>query len=117
VFGRRAHDILKSISSCAQYVTLQKYFSQPSLVIYFFSNPTHKTKIGIARMSETNNSNPPGPIKLSSQSTTTAVRFLGAFLPASTSCAKIVGQNHFAELNWHVLTFLHPIFFCKATTY
>jgi hypothetical protein len=32
------------ISSGAQYVTLQKYFSHPSLVIYFLSNPTHKTK-------------------------------------------------------------------------
>ncbi len=32
----------------AQYVTLQKYFSHPSLVIYFFCNPTHKTETGTA---------------------------------------------------------------------
>jgi hypothetical protein len=38
----------KSISSSAQYVTLDKYFSHPSLVIYFFSVPTHKTKAGTA---------------------------------------------------------------------
>jgi hypothetical protein len=28
----------------AQYVTLRKHFSHPSFVIYFFSQPTHKTK-------------------------------------------------------------------------
>jgi hypothetical protein len=42
---------------CSISVTLQKYFSHPSLVIYFlllllllfsFANPTHKTKTGIA---------------------------------------------------------------------
>jgi hypothetical protein len=38
----------KSISSSAQYVTLHKYFSHPSLVIYLFSVPTHKTKAGTA---------------------------------------------------------------------
>jgi hypothetical protein len=38
----------KSISSSVQYVTLHKYFSHPSLVIYFFSVPTHKTKAGTA---------------------------------------------------------------------
>jgi len=34
--------------------------------------------------------------------------------PASTTCAKMLGQNYFVEPNWHVLTF-HPIFFCRAT--
>jgi hypothetical protein len=38
------HDKGKSISSDAQYATLQKYCSHPSLVIYFFCNPTHKTE-------------------------------------------------------------------------
>jgi hypothetical protein len=27
----------------------------------------------------------------------------------------MLGQNHAAELNWHVLTFLHPIFICQDT--
>jgi hypothetical protein len=52
------------ISSGAQYVTLQKYFSHPSLVIYFFfaTSPT-KSKLGkqigggLVIASE-----PPGPI-------------------------------------------------------
>jgi hypothetical protein len=32
------------------------------------------------------------------------------FTPASKSCEKVMGQYHFAEPNWHVLTFLHPKF-------
>jgi hypothetical protein len=35
----------KNISSCAQYVTLQKYFSYPSLAIYFFQTPPIKLKL------------------------------------------------------------------------
>jgi transcription elongation factor GreA-like protein len=38
VFGR-ANDILKSISSCAEYVTLQKYLSQPRSLVIYFSQP------------------------------------------------------------------------------
>jgi hypothetical protein len=41
------------LSTGTQYVTLQKYFSHPSLVIYFFSNPTHKTKTGTSNRWET----------------------------------------------------------------
>ncbi len=33
--------------SDAQYVTLQKYFSHPSLVIYFFPIPPIKLKLGL----------------------------------------------------------------------
>ncbi len=51
-----------TIFSGAQYVTLQKCFSQPSLVIYFFSNPTYETKTGTANMRQTTNSKPPRPI-------------------------------------------------------
>jgi hypothetical protein len=57
------------LSSDVQYVTLQKYFPHPSLVIYFFSNPTHKTKTGTSNRWETTSSNPAGPIKLCRQST------------------------------------------------
>jgi hypothetical protein len=52
----------KSISSSAQYVILQKYFSHPSLVIYFFPKPTHKTKTETANRWETTNGKAPGPI-------------------------------------------------------
>lgn len=32
--------------SCARYVTLQKYFSHPSVVIYFSATPPRKLKLG-----------------------------------------------------------------------
>jgi hypothetical protein len=35
----------KSIPGGAQYVTLQKYFSHPSLVIYFFATPPLQLKL------------------------------------------------------------------------
>jgi hypothetical protein len=34
--------------------------------------------------------------------------FAMPFLPASASCAKMLGENHFAKPNWHVLTLLPP---------
>jgi hypothetical protein len=43
-------------------MTLQKYFSHPSLVIYFFSNPIDKTRTGTANRWETTNIKPLGPI-------------------------------------------------------
>jgi hypothetical protein len=36
-------------------------------------------------------------------------------LPASAQCADMLGQNHFAEPNWHVLTSLHPILMSSVT--
>jgi hypothetical protein len=33
----------------------------------------------------------------------------------STSCGKILGENHFAESKCMFWTFLYPIFFCWAT--
>jgi len=41
-------DEKKKDTSSAEYVTLQKYFSRTSLVIYFFCNPTRKTETGTA---------------------------------------------------------------------
>jgi hypothetical protein len=38
--------LYKSISSGAQYVTLPKYFSHPSLVMYSFATPPIKLKLG-----------------------------------------------------------------------
>jgi len=37
---------LKCISRGAQYVTQQKYFSHPSLVIYWLATPPGKLKMG-----------------------------------------------------------------------
>jgi hypothetical protein len=52
----------KSISSSAQYVSLQKYFSHPSLVIYFLSNLAPKIQIGTANRWETTDSKLHWPI-------------------------------------------------------
>jgi hypothetical protein len=41
-------------------VSLQKYFSHPSLVIYFFPTPTYKTKIETPNKWENTNSKQPG---------------------------------------------------------
>jgi len=53
-----------TISSNAQYVTLQKYFSHPSLVFFsFFATPPIKLKLGQQiGGGGTTNSKPPGPI-------------------------------------------------------
>jgi hypothetical protein len=112
----------KSIPSNVQYVTLHKYFSHPSLVIYFLSTPHIKLKLGLqigARLlianhldqSETRSSSQIIFITLFSCMCTA----LMCILPASANCAKLVGNNHFAEPNWHVLTFLHPILMCRVT--
>jgi len=60
-----------SISSGAQYVTLQKYFSLPSRSSYLFtkfSNPIHKVEAGAANKWETTNSKPARPIIMMDQS-------------------------------------------------
>jgi hypothetical protein len=49
-------------------VTLQKYVANPSLVIYFFANTTHKTETGTANTQGTSNSKPPGLIIMMGQS-------------------------------------------------
>jgi hypothetical protein len=48
-------------------VTLQKYFSHPSLVIYLFSNPNNKSETGTANRWETTNSKPTGQIVMIGQ--------------------------------------------------
>jgi hypothetical protein len=69
------YDEYKSISRGAQYVTLQKYFSHPSLVKYIlFCNPTHKTETGAANRWGTTNSKPPGRIIMMGQSETLSNR-------------------------------------------
>jgi hypothetical protein len=52
----------RNISSCAQYMTMQKHFSHPSFVVYFFATPTYKTEMWTANRWGTTNSKPPGPI-------------------------------------------------------
>jgi hypothetical protein len=59
----------KKMKTGVQYVTLQKHFSHPSLVIYFFvTPPTDKTERGTANRWGTTNSKPPGRIIMIGQS-------------------------------------------------
>jgi hypothetical protein len=44
----------------SMYVTPQKYFSHPSVVVYIFATPTNKTETGTANRWGTSNSKPPG---------------------------------------------------------
>jgi hypothetical protein len=91
---------------------MQDYFSHPSLIMYFFSNPTHTTKIVIANKWETNDSKTFGPITMSYQSKIwkiiksyllhyflVGVKICCAFLLVLANCAKMLGHNHFVELN------------------
>ncbi len=108
----------------AQYVTLQKYFWHPRLVNYFFSPiPPIKLKLVIANRCEITNNNPPRPIIMIGQLETMSenhIIFITFFFGrcyawpwrelALANCAQILGQNHLIEPNWHVLTFLYPIF-------
>jgi hypothetical protein len=50
-------------------MTLQNYFSHPSFSYLLHSDRTHTTETETANRWETTNSNPPGPMKLSTQST------------------------------------------------
>jgi hypothetical protein len=70
-FGVRSSPVMLSMWPCKKISWIQVW-------LFTFSNPTQKTKTGTANRWETTNSNPPGPIKLSSQSTA-GVRFCCAF--------------------------------------
>jgi hypothetical protein len=102
----------KSISSSAQYVTLQKYISHPSIVISF-SKPTNKTKTGTANSWETTNSKPLGPNIMIGQSEIVSGNHI-IFITLFSGRLKMLGQDHFAKPNQHVMTFLHPILNCRV---
>jgi hypothetical protein len=87
-----------------------------------FSNPARKTKNGITSRWETTNSKAPGQSETGSSSHIIFITLFSGrcstllcLLPASAKCARMLGQIHFAEPNWHVLTFLHPILICRVT--
>jgi hypothetical protein len=103
----------------AQYVTIQKYFSHPSLVFYFFPTPPIKPKLGLYVGSESTNSK---PIRNTEQQSdhiyyTLLWLVLGCTVPFTSlqKLCKTLGQYHFLEPNRHILAFLHPIFICRVT--
>jgi len=103
----------ESISSGAQYVTLQKYFSHPSFVMFFFGTPPIKLKLerqirgGLLIANHMDQS-----VRWANQRHWTAVRsyLLHSFLqvhsllcllPAMATCAIKLSQNYFPEPNRH----------------
>jgi hypothetical protein len=93
----------------AQYVTPQKYFSHPLFSCLLLPNPTHQTKIVTANWWGPTNTNPPGPIKLANQQVD--VRLCKLAVPFTIP--SIVWKK--TRSNRHILTFLYPIFSCRAT--
>jgi hypothetical protein len=93
---------------------LQKYFSHPSLVIYFFCNPTPKTETGNGDMWEPLIAHHlEQSLCLANQKHGAGVRsyLLHSSLAQSHSFAEHICRSKtiFPELNRHVLTFLHLI--------
>jgi hypothetical protein len=116
------------ISGRAQYVTLQNYFSHPSLVIYFFSAPPVKLKQGQQLNGRLLIANHLDQLLLwwANEKHWAAVRsyLLHSFLQVHrvaapftlarvAKCAIKGWQNQLPEPNRHILTFLYSIFLCR----
>jgi hypothetical protein len=67
---RRNSDYLQASPAVLKYLIRRKYISHPSLVMYSFATPTHKTETGTAYKWGTTNNKPPGPIIMMGQSET-----------------------------------------------
>ncbi len=88
----------ESISSGAQYTTLQKYSSHPSLYRYLlFCNPIDKTETGTANKWGTTNSKPPGRISMMGQSETltrSQIIFITLFFCRCTATVAVPLTSH-----------------------
>jgi hypothetical protein len=105
-----------SMSSSSAVCNPAERYLTSKFSYFHFSNPTHKTKTGIASRWETANSKSPGAIIMISQwgekkRTSSQITFIILFSgkckallclsPVSANCAKAVGQNHFGKPNSH----------------
>jgi len=110
----------------ALYVTVPKYVSHPSLVIYSFLNPTHKSETGtVNRCGITIANHRHQSIWWANQKHWAAVRsyLLHSFLQVHNVAAPFTSHRKlcnyggaktiFHEPNHHVLTFRHPILSCR----
>jgi len=107
------HNVTTHSNSLFKTVTSSILSIWPSKNVSQFSNLTHKTKIGTAYWLETTSTDPPGPIKLSSQSTV-GVRLCSAFYQPPQTVHNL-RSKHFAQPKWHVLSLLHAICICGVT--
>jgi hypothetical protein len=92
----------------AQVITWRENWTRASPAVpryLLFSNPAHKTKTGTANRWETTNSNPPRESNYLANQQEVFGFFCAFHQPPQINFAKMLGQNHFAEPNWNVLTF------------
>jgi hypothetical protein len=102
----------KTIFSNAQYVTLQKYFSHPSLVIYLFATPPMNLKLGQQIRGGTTNSKPPGPIIMMGRSetvTSSQIIFITLFSAGAHCCCTF----HRATANCRIMVSQNPFPWAK----
>jgi hypothetical protein len=110
-------------------MTLQKYFSHPSLAIYSYATPTHKTETGTANRWGTCKSKPPGPISMMGQSKNTDHQSDHIYYTLLWRCIELLRLSpataHTMQLCWAKTIFLsqtgtfwlflHPILLCGIT--
>jgi hypothetical protein len=113
--------LLRASPAMLSMLTLQKYFSHPSLLIYFLRNSTHDTQTEIANRWQTTNSKTSG----SKTETSSLITFITLFSSKCTvllhftslskqTVERMQEQNYFPEPNGHVLTFVRPILMCMV---
>jgi hypothetical protein len=92
----------KTISRDAQYVTLRKYFSHPSLVMYSFATPPIKLKSGTANRWGTTNNKPHGPMIMMGQLETPSnsyIKFITLFSAGAQCCCASYQVCNYVEPN------------------
>jgi hypothetical protein len=119
--------LYESISSCAQYVTLRKKLSHPSLLMYSFTTPLIKLKLVQQIGGELLIANHldqslwwanVSQYQLDHIYYTFSCRCtaLLRWLKAMATCAIMQSQNNFPDPNRHVLDVLHLILLCRSHT-
>jgi hypothetical protein len=108
------HEVSQTSSTHAQHGPATVFLTSKISYLLFLTPPT-RLKLGLQNLRDYN-SNAPGQIKPSRQSTAAGLRLCCAFLPVSTICGTMLGQNHIAETTQHVLTFLRPKFVIYCTS-
>jgi hypothetical protein len=113
----RASPISGDAQSC---VTRQKYFSHPSLVIYTFCDPAHKTRTQTANRWDSTGlliaNHLHGQLRNREEQVRTYLLH-SSLAGTQLSCA-VLGQNQHSlqsQPNPHGLTFLYSILMCRVT--